>query len=564
MLMIYLWKLKSTSGILLCSAICILLTLSCTIKRYDESRAIIKNMTIKEKIGQMIMVGVPGSRYTNRSERILRKYLPGGIILFGFNLSNEKGTRKFIEDLQRTSMQYSGIPLFVSIDQEGGRVKRIIDGVTQFPGNMAIGVVDDEEVTGDLARIIGMQLRLLGINMNLAPVVDVNNNPANPVINTRSFGSSPEVVARMAVAYIEGLQQSRCIAVAKHFPGHGDTDKDSHITLPVIPHSLQRLKDVELKPFVAAIDADVEAIMTAHIAYPKVLGNNLPVTVSPLFLRDILRQKLEFEGIVITDDMEMDAITRYIDLGEAAVQSIKAGADIVLISTHGYHVPLIVRSIERALQEGRLTEERLDDSVIKIVELKLRYGIMDLVNGAIIPARVSFSENDHKLLSESEKINEKVSREAMYFHGTAHTVLPTSRSGDRSIFITDDPLLTRVISHELTKAKIVKNGARFIRFCNSHLKIKSSQVKSISDVTVFYHVEKLNRRELLRIIAYTERHAMRLTILCSGNPFLLSGISSLPPVLFSFSNTLCSKRAMIRCLRGEYSPRTKININLGF
>jgi beta-glucosidase-like glycosyl hydrolase len=273
-------------------------------------------------------------------------------------------------------------------------------------------------------------------------------------------------------------------------------------------------------------------------------------------LRDILRQKLEFEGIVITDDMEMDAITRYIDLGEAAVQSIKAGADIVLISTHGYHVPLIVKSIEKALQEGRLTEKRLDESVIKIVELKLRYEIMDLVNGAIIPSRVPFSEKEHKLLSESEKINEKVSREAIYFHGTGYALLPTFQSKARSIFITDDPFLTRVISRELTKTKIVKNGAHCIQFCNSHLKAKSSNV--------FYHVEKLNRKELLRMIAYTERHKMRLIIVCTGNPFILSGISSLPPVLFSFSNTSCSKRAMIRCLRGDYSPRTKININLGF
>ncbi len=557
-------KLQRMSVILLCTALCMLFTLSCTIKRIDESRAIVKTMTIKEKIGQMIMIGVPGARHTDRSERILRKYLPGGIILFGFNLSDEKGTRKFIEDLQSTSMKYSGIPLFVSIDQEGGRVKRIVDGVTQFPGNMAIGVVDDEGLTADLASIIGIQLRLLGINMNLAPVVDVNNNPANPVINTRSFGSSPDVVMRMAIAYVEGLQRSRCIAVAKHFPGHGDTDKDSHITLPVLPHRLQRLKEVELKPFVAAIDADVEAIMTAHIAYPKVLGNNLPVTVSPLFLRDILRQELEFEGIIITDDMEMDAISRYIDLGEAAVQSIRAGADIVLISTHGYHVPLIVKSIEKALQEGRLTEKRLDDSVTKIVELKLRYKIMDLVKGLITPSRITFTENEHKLLSESEKINEKISREAIYFHGAAHSVLPTSRSGDRSIFITDDSLLTGEISRVLAKAKIVKNGAHFIRFCNSHLKVKSSREESVSEVTVFYHVEKLNRRELLRMIAYTERHRMRLTIVCTGNPFILSGISSLPPALFSFSNTACSKRAIIRCLRGDYSPRTKININLGF
>lgn len=251
-------------GIILIMMCCMSSLAACSPYRYEEVIPVVEKMTIEQKIGQMLMPAVPGSKIGTASRNIVKDFMPGGIILFGFNLENRQQTARFIEELQAASMQHSGIPLYISIDQEGGRVKRIRDGVTQFPGNLAFGVADDKKLMYTAARVTGLQLRLMGVNMNLAPVLDVNNNPLNPVINLRSFGSEPEIVSRMGVSYIKGLQDGRCIAVGKHFPGHGDTDRDSHHTLPVISYDMKRLKKVELAPFRKAIDAGVEGIMTAQ------------------------------------------------------------------------------------------------------------------------------------------------------------------------------------------------------------------------------------------------------------------------------------------------------------
>ena len=197
---------------------------------------IVKNMSIEEKIGQLLMIGVPGTAINKSSRELIASYRPGGLILFGYNYRTTEQLKKLNNSLQNYASGKKSLPMFISIDQEGGRVRRITgQGVTQFPGNMAAGSANDPLLTYRWARILGIQLRRLGVNMNLAPDVDVNNNPDNPVINTRSFGSDPEIVARHGRAYVKGLQKGGVMAVAKHFPGHGDTSADSHKTLPVIP-----------------------------------------------------------------------------------------------------------------------------------------------------------------------------------------------------------------------------------------------------------------------------------------------------------------------------------------
>ena len=534
---------------------------SCKVKRYEDARAIVRDMALDQKIGQVIMVGVPGSTISEGSREILKKYYPGGIVLFGFNFSDRDKTMQFIEDLQKTSMEYSGLPLFVSTDQEGGRVRRITDGVTQFPGNMAFGIVDDENLVNEAARIIGMQLRLIGVNMNLTPVLDVNNNPDNPVINTRSFGSTPELVSRLGVSYIRGLQDSRCISVAKHFPGHGDTNKDSHITLPVIQYDMERLEEIELKPFEEAIDSGVEAIMTAHIAYPKVLKSYLPVTVSRVFLHDILRNEYEFEGLLITDDMEMDAIAEYMDLGEAAVRSLQAGADIVLLSSYGRHIPLITSAIREAVASGQLTEERLDRSVVRIIEVKLRYGIMDFAEGNVSPSKVSF-DDDIALLSRAEHINRRVSRDAIYYSGEKISVFREIGTGMlHPVFITTNRRLQHYLRSGIQGSKIFSSVDAFTRYYRAHRRMKPSAGSERS--ILFYHVEKLDTSAILKLLDFTQRHSMRMIILSTGNPFELSRLASLPPAIFTFSSTDASLRELVACVRGEFAPRREVAVNLG-
>ena len=396
----------------------ILLSVGCARKRFtDEALSISRAMKLDQKIGQMLMVAVPGDKMNREVEAILKQYRPGGVILFGHNLSSFENNKKFIDDMQDASFSYAGIPLFISIDQEGGRVVRIVSGVTQFPGNMAAGVSGDTGLAYRWGRVLGIELRVTGVNMNLAPVLDVNNNPHNPVINTRSYGSEARLVADLGAAYIKGIQDSRCIAVGKHFPGHGDTDTDSHLSLPVIHYDMKRLSRVELVPFKEAIGAGVDGIMTAHIAYPEILGTNDPATVSKKFLTDMLRTELRFAGLVITDDMEMHAISRRQEMGEAAVRSIMAGADIILISSYEGSIPAIINAITNAVRAKRITEKRINDSVARIIETKIRYGILCCENGTYRPGKYFLTEKDKKALKDSGSVNESLSRKGILYFG---------------------------------------------------------------------------------------------------------------------------------------------------
>lgn len=245
----------------------------------------------------------------------------GGIILYSItgNIEDVEQVVSLTKEIQQTALDAGGLPLFIAIDQEGGRVLRITEGVTVFPGNMALGATGSAELAGAVAGITARELRALGINMNFAPVVDVNNNPANPVISVRSFGSSPELVSRLGRAMTVPYAAAGVLATAKHFPGHGDTDTDSHYDLPLIPHAMARLKTVELPPFQAMVDAGVPAVMTAHVLVPALAkSDELPATMSPEVL-GYLRREMGFDGLIFNDSLGMGAITKYWGLEEATI-----------------------------------------------------------------------------------------------------------------------------------------------------------------------------------------------------------------------------------------------------
>lgn len=535
---------------------------SCQKTMHKESSEIIAGMNLDRKIGQMLMAGIPGSAISEESRSIIKNYLPGGIILFGYNLSDKSMIKEYNADLQQTAIESCGIPLFISIDQEGGRVKRITDGVTQFPGNMPFGIVNDKELIYDAARILGMQLRLLGINMNLAPVLDVNNNPMNPVINTRSFGSDTDIVSRMGAAYIEGLQKAKCIAVGKHFPGHGDTDKDSHLTLPVIPYDLARLQKIEFPPFINAIDAGVEAIMTAHISFPLILNNNLPATISKRFLTGVLREEMNFEGLIITDDMEMNAISEMMDIGEAAVKSINAGADIILISTQGETIKKISSAIKEAVSNGIIPFNRIDESVKRIIEAKLRYGIIDYINKKVHYSEIKYSDNEMEILSEADKINTEVSSKSIYFYGEDYSsLIRIDRKDFSRIFLTSNEYLIKEASKD-GENSVFLNENEFFKFLRYYDRNKSQDIIK-SKTVLYYHVQKPDILMNRRVIEAAQKQNIGIVLLSTGNPFPLIELKDIVPILFTFSDTEESMKQLINCLRGSM-PRDKINIHLGF
>ncbi|HNW29358.1 MAG TPA: glycoside hydrolase family 3 protein [Spirochaetota bacterium] len=531
--------------------IIIMAAAGCIQKRYvDEAAALSRDMKLDWKIGQMLMMAIPGRNMNRDVEFILKQYRPGGVILFGYNLSTESNNRRFIKDMQKASCSYGGIPLFVSIDQEGGRVVRIVDGVTQFPGNMAAGVCGDRDLAYRWGRALGLQLRLTGVNMNLAPALDVNNNPHNPVINTRSFGSDPRQVSELGAAYLLGLQDSRCMAVGKHFPGHGDTNKDSHLTLPVIPYDMKRLERVELAPFRKAVRAGVEGIMTAHIAYPAILGGNDPATVSKKFLTGILREDFRFKGLVITDDMEMHAIARRQDIGEAAVRSILAGADIILFSSYEKSIPAIYNAIRKAVLEKRIPESRIDESVNRILEAKIRYGIMVPVKGKCVPGKFVLTEEDRKALADADRVNAELSRRGILLFGDRDLVAPAA--GVVRVFMTRN----RTLQNELLRKKdnvLVNSLGELGRF-------RPAPGKK----TVFYlHVSAPDPGVVRAAADFCRKADIGFVLVSSGNPFPLTVAKAAPSGLLSFSDTAESVRQLGRCLNGEFRPAAGGSLLLG-
>ncbi len=346
----------------------------------DPIAELMAKMSADEKVAQLFMVGFVGKTAPSELEVLLKSGV-GGVILFAHNLDNPEQTARLTQQLQSAAQQsHLKIPLLISSDHEGGIVTRLTEGVTVFPGLMALGATGSTDYARQYGRISGEELRSLGINMNLAPVLDVNNNPNNPVIGVRSLGENPQEVARLGVELIKGLQEGKVAAVGKHFPGHGDTSVDSHLALPTVAHPRSRLDQVELVPFKAAIEAGVDAIMAAHVFFPAIETTpELPSTLSPAVLTGLLRDQLGFKGVIITDDMEMNAIRNSFTPGEAAVRAVKAGTDIVLMASRPSDHQAALQAVQQAVKDGQIGTDRLNQSVRRVLELKQRYGLLQSV-----------------------------------------------------------------------------------------------------------------------------------------------------------------------------------------
>ncbi len=336
----------------------------------SEIDTVIQKMSIEEKVGQLLMVGFGGKKVSAVVKAHITKRFAGGIILYGRNIETPEQVAKLTRGLQQIAQQTpSRIPLFIATDQEGGIVTRLKKGATVLPGNMALGATRNEMLAEQAGELTGVELAAVGINLNFAPVMDVNNNPRNPVISVRSYGESPHLVSQLGTAYIRGLQRQNVLAVAKHFPGHGDTHVDSHKKLPTVRHDTERFSAVELVPFRAAIDARVNAIMSAHILYPA-LDEDVPATLSHRILTGVLREQLGFEGLIITDDLEMKAIDTHYQTERAAVMAIQAGADIILVPWTLKKQQQAYNALRKAVQRGDIPIARLDKSVRRILAAK--------------------------------------------------------------------------------------------------------------------------------------------------------------------------------------------------
>lgn len=335
----------------------------------------VKKLPLDIKIGQMIMAGFPSKYYDDNIEELIEDEKIGNFILFADNIGNKNEVMELTKSIQKKLQECIGISGIISTDQEGGMVTRVRDGVTVFPSNMAFAAANEYKSTFEEGKIVGEELRSLGINMNIAPVMDVNCNPKNPVIGCRSYGDDPESVSKLGIGLIKGLKEKGVIAVAKHFPGHGDTSVDSHLSLPVINHDIRRLQEVELLPFKNAIEEGVDAIMSAHVLFPKVEPDKVPATISKKVLTGLLKNRMGFKGLIVTDCMEMKAIADFCGSDKAVVRAIIAGADLICISHSKEVQKKCIRAIKNAVLNGQISEERIDEAVKKILEIKSKYNI---------------------------------------------------------------------------------------------------------------------------------------------------------------------------------------------
>lgn len=432
--------------------------------RVDE---ILAGMTIDQKIGQMIM---PDFRMwqaegedaqsdmtvlNDEVAEIIDQYDFGGVILFAENVKETEQTLKLTTDMQNAAITNEAgngdIPLLITIDQEGGIVYRLGSG-TALPGNMAIGATNSEEDARLAGEIIGRELSALGINVNFAPVFDTNNNPNNPVIGLRSISSDPQRVARLGVPMMQGMQEYNIATAAKHFPGHGDTATDSHTGLPLVDKSYEELKNLELIPFQAAVDNGVDMLMTAHIQYPQVETDTVtskadgseiyvPATLSDDIITGIVREDMGFDGVVVTDAMNMDAISTNFGESEAVIMAIQADVDICLMPTilrskaDMAKMDQIIADVKAALEDGTITEDMLNDSVKRILTLKEKRGILDYASDTRTWEEKLANANEQVGSDLNRDLEREISADAVTVIKNDDMVLPLNPKADEKVLL---------------------------------------------------------------------------------------------------------------------------------
>ncbi|MCY8225593.1 glycoside hydrolase family 3 protein [Bacillus haynesii] len=441
-------------------------------------KQMVSSMSLEEKIGQMLMPDFRNWKKKGESSAkgltemndevagIIQKYRLGGVILFAENVTGTEQTVRLTDGLQKASPD---IPLFITIDQEGGIVTRLESG-TNLPGNMAVGASSSSKNAFRSGKIIGKELASLGINVNFSPVLDVNNNPDNPVIGVRSFSSKPELTSKLGIQMMKGLQDEQMIATAKHFPGHGDTAVDSHYGLPLVSHDEKRLRSVELAPFQKAIAAGIDMIMTAHVQFPafddttyksKKDGEDImvPATLSKKVMTDLLRKDLGFKGVVVTDALNMKAVSDNFGQEEAVVMAVKAGVDIALMPAQvtsletEKNLARVFEALLTAVKKGDIPIEQIDHSVERILRLKINRGIIDHTGSEPLQKKIKYAlktigSNKHV------KSERKMARESVTILKNDKSTLPFKpKKGDTVLILAPYEEQTAAIAKTVSKIK---------------------------------------------------------------------------------------------------------------
>ena len=543
--------------------------------------ATFKKMSLDDKVGQLVVSSLNSTYLSSDTEiyealtQKVSKLRVGGFHVFGGTepipnvlLNNNYGNVVLGQPLAAASLlnrlqSLSSIPLLNTADFEAGAGFRI-QGATVFPRAMAVGAAGDEKLAFESARITALESRAMGVHVNFAPIADVNNNPRNPVINTRAFGEQPDAVGRLASAYVRGLHAGGVLATLKHFPGHGDTDVDSHLGLPIINHPRERLEQVELAPFRAGLASGADAVMTAHIQLPALDPSEFsPATLSQPIVTGLLRGQLKFDGLIYTDSMGMDAVAHRMPPGEAAARAIKAGNDIVL---HSPDDAAAVAGIKAAVEKGEISQAQLDASVRRVLAAKARLGLHKtrLVSLDDVPKIVGgrahgsvaqeLSKRSITLVKDDRnQVPLRVPREASVLYlsildyasnwriaAPSRTILPGIRQrwpATTAIELSDRSTTSEI---DLVRASAPRYDAIvasvFVRAASGsgRMDLAPSLVRLLSD--------------LARATVNSPRPFITVFF---GNPYVPAGVTGLPAILLTYDFYDLAEGSALRALTGE-------------
>ena len=522
----------------------------------------ISEMNLKEKIGQLMIVGFHGEEYNDNLEQLIQEYSIANIILFTRNIKNISQLHKLNNTIHQKINNKTGIMPFISIDQEGGMVTRIMEEATFFPGAMSIGATSLNNAYKS-GKIMGQELASLGINLNLAPSLDVNNNPYNPVIGVRSFSDNAEKVAKYGNEFIKGLKEEGIIATAKHFPGHGDTDSDSHKSLPIISHDKNRLENIELFPFKEAIKSGVDAIMSAHVFFPAYEADQLPGTLSYNVLTKLLKEEMGFKGLIISDCMEMKAIDDNYTAPVGSLKGLLAGLDMVIVSQTKEKQIRTFNLIYEAVESGEFPIELLDEKVEKILKYKEKsYKVLEK----------TFFDKDY-----NEKYNLLINNESKEFTFKVVADSFTLVKGKKylpykkTLVIATEPFATTNAEDELSNRSIVD----LIKL--NQLPIEAKKIKvNIDDNEINDLVKQASFYEQVIVFTYNAviynnqaKLVKRLNILqndlfviSTRNPFDIIKFDNIDNYMCFYEYTPNSVKAIIKFLQGSLQPLGKLPVTL--
>lgn len=519
----------------------------------------IKEMTLKEKLGQLVMCGFEDGFYDEHIRVLVEEYKVGNVIYFARNVDNIKQLANLNKKVYEEIVKNTGIIPFVGIDQEGGMVTRIMEGATFAPGAMTISATGKVEYANKIGHIMGDELANLGINFNLAPSLDTNNNALNPVIGVRSYSDDPNKVALFGTNYIKGLQDEGIIATAKHFPGHGDTNVDSHLGLPRISHDKEHVEKIELVPFKKAIKEGVKAIMTAHIIFD--CYDDVPCTLSYNVLTRLLRQELGFDGIIISDCMQMKAIDNLYTTTKGVVMAIKNGLDIACISHSLEKQVDSLKALEQAVLNGEISEKAIDEKVERILKLKssIEKQMYDKFLNRSEDDIVSYFNN----LEDNKKFARKVVEESVTLvKGKNFNLKEQLNKGRKVLVIGTSPYATTIAEDELNPRSILDNIKKEVKDVDT-LTIESNPVDIESvvnkakeyDILVFltYNINSFkNQGLLLQNIINLKKE---LYVVATRNPFDFLNFKDVDNFSCMYEYTPASVSAFVKYFKGEIDAK---------